>query len=658
MTASSVEHTQKLNPGQDTHAAAQTNPMNAGEARVPGRPNGALTNLQVTKKKGAYKPTERLQTYGHRPRRTEHNTDNNGDAPEDVITVMRRRAFLADLHKEKGWSWKEMTYPCKRRFDIHSMGQWMYKVPGRPDTSVSRQWREMSNFVLTVVAKVVSCPGYTTENGWLIDILGASNETVSDYFISIDVASSNLNLRKHLMKAFAGCICQLASIDFLDFVASDNPTRTVYSVNGIGKIRVDSDSAWLFPNLTFSSSPDFDVIFTDVALKHRSVPTLPTPHMRPQKDFYTILTDLSAAMRKVYPHSYMHVVHLLTSVLKAVHFDSILAQEHFVPVTNISGPANVGKTLACAVALNMMESPTLMLSRCTSSSMLDAADTFHNLLIVWDDPRDTTASQMSSIVHEAFNGISSSTVCKGLRRYNSNLIIGTQNPLLGMPVNDVNAATFSRLSHIVMDLPHDTLFNSTAEPELQAGLTRLKGCLHHLTHTTAYDKEMVDQIASNLDGEAIVGRAHRIAAIDHFLMAELDKIGIRNKKDERRKYFQNYYMPFLKRWVSSISPFDQFLKCLHHIETIHFPTHSYKKTVLVDLKEYGPCECASFYTKTFFEFLHKTIPESKTFSKEWVHSYVKHNKHVGEVSRNVAYRVSPTATQIKRSIVIRRSLIK
>ena len=129
-----------------------------------------------------------------------------------------------------------MTYPCKRRFDIRSMGQWLYKSPGRPDISDTRQWRETSNFVLNVVAKVVPCEGYATENGWLIDILGASGETVSDYFILVDFASSNLALRKHLMKAFAGCICQLMSIDFLDFVASDNPTRVVYNVNGIGKI--------------------------------------------------------------------------------------------------------------------------------------------------------------------------------------------------------------------------------------------------------------------------------------------------------------------------------------------------------------------------------------------------------------------------------------
>ena len=146
-----------------------------------------------------------------------------------------------------------MTYPCKRRFDIRSMGQWLYKNPGRPDMSNSRQWRETSNFVLKVVAKVVPCEGYPTENGWLIDILGASGESVSDFFVSVDCASSNLALRKHLMKAFAGCICQLMSIDFLDFVAADNPTRIVYNVNGIGKITSGSESVWLFPNLKISN---------------------------------------------------------------------------------------------------------------------------------------------------------------------------------------------------------------------------------------------------------------------------------------------------------------------------------------------------------------------------------------------------------------------
>ena len=206
-----------------------------------------------------------------------------------------------------------MTYPCKRRFDIRSMGQWLYKNAGRPSSSNSRQWRETSNFVLCVVAKVIPCEGYATENGWLIDIYGASGETVSDAFVSVDIASSNLALRKHLMKAFAGCICQLMSIDFLDFVAADNPTRVVYNVNGIGKITSGRENVWLFPNIKISNTSGFDVIFSDTALKYRSIPTLPTPHVRPQKDFHKILSHLSMSIRKVYPHSYMHVVHLQTN---------------------------------------------------------------------------------------------------------------------------------------------------------------------------------------------------------------------------------------------------------------------------------------------------------------------------------------------------------
>tara|TARA_B110000046_G_scaffold185157_1_gene225791 strand:+ start:3850 stop:5220 length:1371 start_codon:yes stop_codon:yes gene_type:complete len=452
----------------------------------------------------------------------------------------------------------------------------------------------------------------------------------------------------------------MTSIDFLDFVAADGPDRIVYHVNGVGKIQADSGCVWVFPNVQMRDAdhPRVDVIFSDTSLKHKSLPALPRPCVRPRKRFGDIFLHLSQAIRKVYPHTYMHVVHLLTSTLKAVLFDTILLEEHFVPVTNISGPANVGKTLACAIALSMIESPSLMLSRCTSSSMLDAADTFHNLLIVWDDPRDTSVSQLSSIVHEAFNGVASSTVSRGVRRYNSNLIIGTQKPLLGMPMNDVNAATFSRLSHIDMNVQHDTLFDASAEPVLQAGIASLKGSLRHLTQTTTYDKKMVDQIASKLPNHAIIGRAHRIAAIDYFLMTQLDDLGIHNTQLERDEYFSHAYLPFLKRWVSSISPFEQFLKYLNEIETFNIPKNCYKRIVLVDLKEHGPCECVSFYTKTFFEFLHKNIPESKAFTKEWLHSYVKHNKHIGEVSRNVAYRVSNADTQIKRSIVIRRSLLK
>ena len=45
---------------------------------------------------------------------------------------------------------------------------------------------------------------------------------------------------------------------------------------------------------------DFEVIFSDTALKYRSIPTLPTPHIRPHKDLYNILEHLSASIRKRY----------------------------------------------------------------------------------------------------------------------------------------------------------------------------------------------------------------------------------------------------------------------------------------------------------------------------------------------------------------------
>ena len=81
------------------------------------------------------------------------------------------------------------------------------------------------------------------------------------------------------------------------------------------------------------------------------------------------------------------------------------------------------------------------------SSMLDVAHVFKNLLVVFDDPRDCSRAQMSSIVHEAFSGHASSTISKGVRRYHSALIIGTQERFLGMgerAATAEDAATLSR----------------------------------------------------------------------------------------------------------------------------------------------------------------------------------------------------------------------
>ena len=184
----------------------------------------------------------------------------------------------------------------------------------------------------------------------------------------------------------------------------------------------------------------------------------------------------------------------------------------FVPVANIFGPANTGKTLACAIALQIMQSPELMLSRCTASSMIDTANMMKNMLIVWDDPRDCTASQLSAIVHEAFNGLANCTISRGTRHYNSSLIIGTQQRCLGMPYNAVNVATFSRLSHISMEdggkatqKPPKSVkdkkshgFEPSAEPKLQEIMQDLNSVFSHLLRTSYYDPAKVNKIYEKL----------------------------------------------------------------------------------------------------------------------------------------------------------------
>ena len=198
-----------------------------------------------------------------------------------------------------------------------------------------------------------------------------------------------------------------------------------------------------------------------------------------------LLRDLSDRIREYYGPRTMHVLHLFTSLMKAIHFHRLLTFEHFVSITNVSGPPNIGKTFACAIMLKIMGASQMMLSRCTASAMIDAAHVFKNCLIVWDDPRDCSASQLSAIVHEAFQGQNTATVTRGIRKYNSTIVIGTQDHLLGMPHNAMNTATFSRLSHIDMSTGDTYAPSSDAESRLQSMMPAIE-CLCVSTGNPSY----------------------------------------------------------------------------------------------------------------------------------------------------------------------------
>ena len=385
------------------------------------------------------------------------------------------------------------------------------------------------------------------------------------------------------------------------------------------------------------------------------MPAMPLP--RPMSEKNSLVT-LSRRMRKYYGPRLMHAVHLLTSVLKAIHFDTLLQHEHFVSIANISGPSNVGKTFACAIALSMLNAPGLMMSRCTPSAMIDAAHVFKNLLIVWDDPRDCSHAQLSSIVHEAFHGHANTTVSRGVRRYNSSLIIGTQEHMLGMPYNANNVATFSRMSHINMDnVSSEWEADATAEAGLQACLPNVDDSFARLL-STKYDAKEVDSLHERLNFEGLViPRCVRIAAIDWHFAKLLQQNGFELESRELTTYFTRY-MTYLSMHCSRLSPVELLCRHVKQLlqDDIELPRVCFKRHVTVDLKQFGPTECFALYPKEFISFVHKKIGESKSYTKEQIHAQVKHEHKFGEVCRNVAFSTSH-GTQIRRAIVIRKKFI-
>ena len=553
-----------------------------------------------------------------------------------------------------------MTYPLRRRYDIKSIGMWSYPI-GRPTSETKPKWKQSSNFVFTAKMRVDTVDNSLGENGWILEVY-CQDDTCTKCFVPSAIVSSSTSLNKYLMRNISGAVCQLKSHDFLDFVAHDDPRDICHCVSHVGKININGDGIWVFQNTCLDGHghpiEDCKVVVAVTYLQKNFVlpQWLPSVCVVPRNDIRHKLEHLGRCIRHVYPNTYMQVFHLLASALKAIQFDALIAKEKFVSVCNVSGPANVGKTLACAIALRLVESQDLMLSRCTVSSMLDYAHVFKNMLIVWDDPRNTSPGQLSSVVHEAFNGVASSTITKGRRQYNSTLIIGTQECLLGMETNNVNMATFSRLSHIDFNVAEATSsFEYSHEKYLQQALHDCDGTMSFFIRNSQYDKGQIDRLHKEFicHENYIIGRALRIASIDKYFIQQLG-LHMNITNTEINKYFELTYIPFLRKHCSRISPFDHFLLDVSNLMTsnIELPANSFKSRVMVDLKECGPTECFAFYSKTFFDFMTRQLG-SKSYTKETIHSHVKNNHKIGEVSRNVAYKIGD-AVVIKRSIVIRR----
>lgn len=568
-------------------------------------------------------------------------------------------------------------YPSVRRFDINSIGLWKHTI-GRPTETSEKKWTQRCNFAFRVLHKIESLPDNDTTSmmqtdkncGWIIEVFSQNNET-KECYISTEHAASNMHLRRKLMSIIAGTICRITSDDFLTFV--DEDTRlgisSICVTNFCGKIAVGNKHVWAFPEIILDNHGQKIVkrpIFVsgEFLQKRSNGETIPLPSKLPMPkpiSHKNHLGTLSRRMQNYYGPRFIHAVHLLTSVLKAIHFDTLLETEHFVSVANISGPPNIGKTFVCAIALAMLNAPGLMMSRCTPSAMIDAAHVFKNLLIVWDDPRDCSQNQLSSIVHEAFHGHANSTVSRGLRRYHSSLIIGTQEHMLGMSFNANNVATFSRLSHINMEnvTCGEWEPDTPSEAKLQACLPSIDDCFARLI-TSKYDVKEVDTLHARLNNQfegLVISRCTRIAAIDWYFAKILQENGFEIDTRELTSYFTKY-MSYLSMHCSKLTPVEHMCRHLKQLlhENVEIPKVCFKHQVTVDLKQFGPTECFAIFPKEFIHFLHKHIPDSKSYTKEQIHAQIKHEHKFGEVCKNVAFSTNH-GTQVRRAIVIRKKFI-
>ena len=269
----------------------------------------------------------------------------------------------------------------------------------------------------------------------------------------------------------------------------------------------------------------------------------------------------------------------------------------------------------------------------------------------------------TSIVHEAFNGLATTLVTRGVRKYNSLIIIGTQERNLGMTQTSVNMATFSRLSHIDMAVDGER-FAYEEEKHLQEALQDLDGMLMFLVENVPFDAREIAERYKHFaaTNTHVISRSLQIAAIDSYFASILwPLLGMPLSPNQSRSpidsYFGNDYMEYLNMHCGRSDAVERFCADLKNIVLRRgdVPDSSFKRKVTVDLKHFGPTECFAVYTKELLPYMSKLT--KLTYTKEQLHGVVKSVSTYGEVSKNVAYTLKGSSI-VRRSLVIRRVFIE
>lgn len=529
------------------------------------------------------------------------------------------------------------------------MGFMQYKSAGRPTADCEKVWVDRCNFVIRVQSTASTVDNATS--GWMLQLESSHSKT--NVFISCDDATSTVSLRKRCMRAAPGLVARITSEDFFEIVEEDAVEKHILLSLKCGYI--SDHGVWLFPNLTLDANGN--KLTNPMILMHKvnALSTNISPKCCTGSISRQRLKKLGEMTMAFYERRAIHALHVYSTALKSVLKDEIMNDEHMMPITNLSGPPNVGKTFASAIALRMRGTDDLMLSRVTPSSLLDMCDHHSNMLIVWDDPRDASQKDLCSIVHEAFHGFPNSTVTKGLRKYNSCIIVGTQNHLLGLPEHAIHSPTFSRLAHIDMNIDEaPPVHTSTMAQKLAKCMEDLE-CIFPLLLKQEYDKKLTDALYKELCKKAthydIIDRTLRVAAIEWNMCLTMNSLGVGFDEADIAGYFLDDYVQFLRRYCSSVTPLQQFIRdCKHHIK--HFSSFELKGNVLADLRDYGTTECVAIHLRSVFSKL-KNLVQDFPYSMESIQNEIKSNKEYGELNRNVNYR-DGKQNIVRRSLLIRK----
>jgi hypothetical protein len=574
-------------------------------------------------------------------------------------------------------------YALHRRPEVCSIGYYVNDRVGKPTKDTGQHWVQRCNFVFHVIGKVISCKkealsaSVDHNSGWILEakMMGKNPQII---YMKNDDAAANASMKKVFLKSLPGCICRMTNDDFWSMVDYDcrQGIKTCYAATHCGKVKLPHSETvcWIFPEILLGHDGKKltqQKLFINLeTLKKRengdriSLPsTFPVPQpVENAEKCRVVLHNLGKKLIHFYGPTTVHAVHIICATLKAINRDIIMKEEHQVSVMNVSGPANIGKTLACAIALKMMGADSLMLSRCTPSAMLDYTEMFRNMLIVWDDPRDCAPAQFCAIVHEAFHGHKTSSISRGNRSYNSSLIIGTQEKCLGLPQISANLPTFSRLSHIDFACSEDKTFQADRadEEELQNVLKHVN-CFGFLLNLP-YNKDKIDKLHDkllSLDSNCtIIPRSLRNLAIDWFFARQMNTLlNIPPKIID--EYFCDFQINYLMKHCSNVNPFQLF--CTHVVEMLRnhkIPANMLKRKVMVDIQHYGALECVAIYQKEFFPYMLEHIPESRLYSQESITAEIKMSKGTyGEISKNVSFKLDNGAQLIRRSMVIRTNVL-